>query len=107
MTINELVDKSHANAREKGFWGDPPTPLESMALVTSEISEAVEELRKVDPAWSWIPKPGKPEGVDIELADAVIRIADFCGFHGIDLEFAIQAKMAYNREREFMHGKAK
>ena len=107
MTINELVDKSHTSAREKGFWGDPPTPLESMALVTSEISEAVEELRKVDPVWSWVPRSGKPEGVDIELADAVIRIADFCGFHGIDLEFAIQAKMAYNKDREFMHGKAK
>ena len=47
----------------------------------------------------------KPEGVPIELADAVIRICDFCGLHGIDLEAAIEAKMEYNRGRPRRHGK--
>lgn len=47
----------------------------------------------------------KPEGVAVELADAVIRIADLCGHLGIDLEAAIDLKMAYNETRPFKHGK--
>ena len=47
----------------------------------------------------------KPEGVSIELADAVIRIADLCGQMGIDLETAIILKMDYNKSRPFKHGK--
>ena len=47
----------------------------------------------------------KPEGYAIELADAVIRIADLCGYMGIDLEAAIREKMAYNATRPHKHGK--
>lgn len=47
----------------------------------------------------------KPEGVAVELADAVIRIADLCGHLGIDLEAAIALKMDYNETRPFKHGK--
>jgi NTP pyrophosphatase (non-canonical NTP hydrolase) len=39
-----------------------------------------------------------------ELADVVIRIADFCGAMGIDLERQIAAKMAYNETRSYRHG---
>lgn len=46
----------------------------------------------------------KPEGELIELADAVIRIADWCGKNGWDLEAAINAKMAYNKTRGHRHG---
>lgn len=47
----------------------------------------------------------KPEGVAVELADAVIRIADLCGYLGIDLDAVISEKMAYNETRPFKHGK--
>lgn len=47
----------------------------------------------------------KPEGVPIELADIVIRVADLCESYGIDLGAAIQEKLSYNEGREFMHGK--
>lgn len=40
-----------------------------------------------------------------ELADAVIRIADMCGYLNIDLEKHIELKMAYNATREYKHGK--
>jgi len=46
----------------------------------------------------------KPEGVPSELADAVIRIADLCGYYGINLEKAIEEKMSYNEKREYKHG---
>lgn len=46
----------------------------------------------------------KPCGIPIELADVVIRIFDFCGRHGIDLESAIKLKMEYNSTRPYRHG---
>lgn len=58
-----------------------------------------------DPAY-WEESLGiaKPEGELIELADAVIRIADWCGKNGWDLEAAINTKMAYNATRGHRHG---
>jgi hypothetical protein len=50
-------------------------------------------------------RDAKPEGVAVELADAVIRIADLCGYLGIDLDTVISEKMAYNETRPFKHGK--
>lgn len=50
-------------------------------------------------------KDGKPEGIAVELADAVIRIADLCGALGIDLEEVIAKKMGYNESRPYRHGK--
>jgi NTP pyrophosphatase (non-canonical NTP hydrolase) len=46
----------------------------------------------------------KPRGLDIELADALIRIFDLAGAKGIDLDAALVRKMEYNRGREKMHG---
>lgn len=48
--------------------------------------------------------PNKPEGIPSELADTVIRIADMCGFYGIDLQEAVEQKMRYNRTRPHRHG---
>ena len=48
---------------------------------------------------------GKPEGIPIELADAIIRICDTCGQYGIDLDRAIRLKMEYNKTRPYKHGK--
>ena len=44
-------------------------------------------------------------GVAVELADAVIRIADMCGHLGIDLDAVIEEKMADNADRPYKHGK--
>ena len=45
------------------------------------------------------------DSLEDELADAVIRIADMCGYLGIDLEKHIELKMKYNATREYKHGK--
>jgi hypothetical protein len=45
----------------------------------------------------------KPEGIPIELADTLIRIADTCGARNIDLVTALQLKLAYNKTRPFRH----
>lgn len=108
MTITELVNAAHANAVEKGWWETERPIPECLALIHSEVSEALEALREnEDPSFKWvnIRKAGKPEGFVVELADAVIRVADLCGRHGLDLEGAIKSKMEFNASRPQRHGK--
>lgn len=105
LSINELTKLAYQAAYDKGFWQNPRTNLECYALIHSEISEAVEEARTDRPAMYVATATNKPEGQLIELADAVIRIADLCGRHGWNLEQAIKLKMIYNKDRAFMHGK--
>lgn len=104
MTISQLVSEAHKNATAHGFWNPQPEIGTSLALIHSEISEALEEKRQGNPD-IWHADSGKPEGFAIELADAVIRIADLCGYLGIDLESAIIEKMDYNESRPYKHGK--
>lgn len=47
----------------------------------------------------------KPEGIGIELADAIIRICDLAERHGINLTEMIALKSAYNEGRPHMHGR--
>lgn len=68
---------------------------EKIALIHSEVSEALEGLRK-DKADEHLPHR---KSVEVELADAVIRIADLAGALGLDLGGAIAEKMAYNAQR--------
>ena len=107
MTIAELIAESHGTAVSKGWWSRPeddnvPTKI---ALSHSELSEALEEFRQGYPLdkINYAPN-GKPVGFAIEIADAVIRMADFCGRWNIPLEEALRAKLAYNRTREPRHG---
>ena len=46
----------------------------------------------------------KPEGFPIELADILIRVFDLAEAWDIDLEAALQEKMAYNETRAYRHG---
>lgn len=129
-TISELQFHAHENAKAKGFWArfddgraiPPRTPLESaglLMLVVSEVSEAMEAIRVNEPPiWQQGPEHGqkifpddvkwsvrgKPEGPLAELADVVIRVMDFCGAHGWDLQTAIELKMAHNATRSHRHG---
>lgn len=120
MKLNELVKEAHLKARKKGWWENPKSPLECHMLIVSEISEATEEVRKNNPPIYQESDIGKielsdeiwdadkkPEGELIELADAVIRIADYCGFKGWDLEKAIKVKMDFNEKRSYRHGNKK
>ena len=123
MTIKELVEQAHATAVNHGFWENPPEFGTSIALIHSELSEALVEVRAGNRIRPGEPTPAvyysgggyvataptecakKPEGYATELADAVIRIADLCGYMGIDLEAVIREKMEYNNSRPYKHGK--
>jgi NTP pyrophosphatase (non-canonical NTP hydrolase) len=110
MNILDLQIKSHETAREKGWWEKPREFASLIALCHSELSEALEEYRHgKDPRevyYSETPVDGGPEpqGIPIELADVLIRIADMAEHYGIDLDRALKLKLDYNRSRSHRHG---
>ena len=88
---------------------------ESMALLHSEVSEALEAYRnwgledatETPPhqdGWTYGVPPGKPEGVGSELADVLIRLLSSARQYGVDLEAEYERKCAYNRTRSHRHG---
>jgi len=105
MQIRDFVKKAHGMAKKKGWHETERTPLEIHALIHSEIAEATEQVREGASAFYANPQDRKkPEGEAVELADAVIRIADYFGKKGWDLERVIKKKMAYNASRPHRHG---
>lgn len=101
------ADINH-NIRAKGFWPENPeddhlvNDAEKLCLVHAEISEALEGLRAKNP-----PDDKLPEftSVEVELADAVIRIMDLGHARGWRIAQAIEAKTRYNTTRPHKHGK--
>lgn len=81
------------------FEGDTMHPiwvLSRLALIDSEVAEAMEAIRKDDEA-----------NFTEELADVFIRLMDLVGSTGLgwDFEEVVQAKMEKNRNRPYKHGK--
>ena len=100
-----LQEKIHANAIRHGFWSeDQPSIPEKLALIHSEVSEALEEYRNQNME-VYAGENGKPEGFPIELADVVIRCLDLAEWLGIEMETVINFKMAFNKQRGYLHGK--
>lgn len=111
--LNQLRDEIHHNAIEHGWWEEERSFGDIIALCHSELSEALEEYRNGMPMmynkckvtlYEDDPINSKPEGIAIELADCIIRILDYCGHKGIDIEEAIRIKHEYNKTRTYRHG---
>jgi NTP pyrophosphatase (non-canonical NTP hydrolase) len=127
MTINEISKAAYDYAEKKGFHKRDMNLGERLMLVIAELSEALEadrkdswapkvvsvdypKMRNSDPfadkdAWKKTYEALFKGTVEEELADAIIRIGDIAGIYGIDLDWHIQAKMAYNETRPYLHGK--
>ena len=88
------------NAKAHGFHDELVEDGTRIALMHSELSEALEAIRK-DLVSDHIPEFS---GVEEEMADVIIRIMDFSGLKKLRIGEAILAKMAYNETREYKHG---
>lgn len=100
--IQSGVLKSHRASVKAGWYHNIRTGKpkrrnlgEMLALVHSEISEALEGERKGINDDKLKHRPA----VEVELADAMIRIFDYAGYRKLDLAGAVLEKMAYNRKR--------
>lgn len=100
--INYIANLVHEIANYQGWWHDHKTgaPIERntgelLMLVVSEVSEAMEADRK-DLMDDKLPHR---KGLEVELADAVIRIFDMAGAAGMDIGGAIVEKLEYNLNR--------
>lgn len=108
VTIEELLRESHKTATNKGWWETGRSFPETIALAHSELSEALEAYRDNlsfhEIYYEATDNGPKPEGIAVELADLLIRVADTCAYYGIPIEKALLEKMAYNKTRLYKHG---
>lgn len=129
--FKQLAEEIHQTAREKGWWNNKDADFldvvaaesknigtatqlneiaaklrnrnegEMLALIHSEVSEALEGLRHGNPADDKVPEFLATEA---ELADVVIRIMDMAHSRGWRVAEAIVAKAEMNKGRAPMHG---
>lgn len=112
--LNSYSNLCHEISANSGWWDDLEEVLQThglsikngqrvaawyratkLALIHSEASEALEGLRKgIDD--DHLPHRSMFE---VELADLLIRVFDLAGESGLDLEAAVQEKLAYNQQR--------
>jgi len=94
--LDELQGEVRKVAIDHGFHDDDPNPLKvptMLALVGTEVSEAIEAHRK-----------GQINDIPSELADIVIRVMDAAETLHVSLANAILHKHEFNKSRPIKHG---
>jgi NTP pyrophosphatase (non-canonical NTP hydrolase) len=91
----------HENAVNKGFWKANCDVGTKIALIHSELSEGFEAWRNGLNDDKLKSRPG----LEVEMADAIIRMMDLAQKLDMDLAGAIVEKHSYNKTRTYLHGK--
>ena len=99
--FNDLAGIVNTIAISKGWWKGERNDGEMIALMHSELSEALEGLRHGNPVSEHI---GEFSAVEEELADVIIRIMDYALARNHRVAEAVIAKVTFNAGREYMHG---
>ena len=101
--FDDLAEEIHKNAVEKGFWDKTVDPIfiaKQMMMIVSEVSEAMEALRK----------DMDSDQISDEFADILIRTLDLyagiakAGYVTKSLDYAVKQKMERNTHRPKKHG---
>ena len=90
---NGFLAPTNVDTRDNTIW-----MMAILALITSEIGEAVEALRMPD-------RKKAREAFEEEVADIIIRILHMAYFLGMDVHKAVEKKLAKIQERDYLHGK--
>lgn len=96
-TMNELAQESMSIAVDRGWlippWEDPNGVPAFLALIHSEVIEALEDFRE-----------NRRVGFGEELADIIIRVLHLAAHLGIDIDEEVRGKMQRNQTRPYRHG---
>ena len=118
--LTEFAKEVHQNNVDKGFYDKPVEVGTHLMLITSELAEALEADRHKISAdvetyhkdiasgqeFKIAFKDSIKDSYEDEIADAMIRLLDHCGYRGIDITFHVNEKIKYNKTREHRHGKS-
>lgn len=122
--LNEISKQVYEANKLKGFDVKKENIGQTLCLIHSEISEALEAIRKnrhADLNTATINGTDKLESDSIfkavfskyikdtfedEIADTFIRLMDLVGALEIDIDKHIELKRRFNSLREYKHGKA-
>lgn len=104
-TLDLMANEVFQNNVNHGFWEGKVEDYnkgEKLMLIVSELAEALEAIRAHD---SPDDKLSQYPGEHVEIADAIIRLLDYCAAYKIPIGEVLLAKHNYNVGRPYKHGK--